>query len=236
MDEKTPRKHHGRPKGAKDKKPRKPVVRRLETLSKKRAETVPAWNDGVLTPGQAKFVAEYLVDKNATQAAIRAGVGGKNPGVYGCQLLATRKIKEAIRGALDAQMVRTSVTADMVIHKLAAIAFGDSRKVMSWGPEGLILKDSESLPDEAALLVSEVSETKGTDKGGGSLKIKTHDSLKALELLGRHFGIFQDNVTARVQSQDMGKATQEQQEKFAALTTRALDRWAAMGYPVASKE
>ena len=80
--------------------------------------------------------------------------------------------------------------------------------------------------DDVAL-VSEVSETKGTDKGGGSMRVKLHDKMKALELLGKHLGIFQD--VSRIQVQEMPEATMEEHKNFQEVANRAMDRWKSQG-------
>lgn len=80
------------------------------------------------------------------------------------------------------------VTIERIVKELAKIAFGNSRDVMTWGPKGVKLKDSAELDDDAAAMVSEVAET--TSLGGGSLKLKTHDKVAALRILGEHVGMF----------------------------------------------
>lgn len=141
-----------------------------------------------LTPKQRKFVFEYLVDLNATQAAIRAGYSKKTAGTMAQRLVAKSHVREAIRAAQSRREKRTEITQDRVLNELARIAFGNSRAVMSWGPGGLTLRNSEDLTEDEAALVSEVRET--TTKDGGSLALKTHDKMKALELLGKHLGMF----------------------------------------------
>ncbi len=142
-----------------------------------------------LTPKQRKFVFEYLVDLNATQAAIRAGYSKKTAGTMAQRLIAKSHIREAIRAAQSRREKRTEITQDRVLNELARVAFGNSRAVMSWGPGGLTLRNSEDLTEDEAALVSEVRATTTRD-GSGSLALKTHDKMKALELLGKHLGMF----------------------------------------------
>lgn len=145
-----------------------------------------------LTPKQQRFVEEYLVDLNATQAAIRAGYSQKTAGQIGERLLKKVEIQQALTERMKAREQRTEVTQDKIVKELAKIAFGDPRNVMSWGPNGVNLKDSADLTDDQAAFVSEVSET--TTEHGGSLKLKTNDKLKALDLLAKHLGMFKDKV------------------------------------------
>lgn len=141
-----------------------------------------------LSPKQAAFVAEYLIDLNATQAAIRAGYSEKSADKIGAQLLGKTRVREAIEKSQAKRTERTEVTADRVVTELAKIAFADPRDLMEWGPDGLMLKDCRIIPDVAAAAVAEVSE------GKDGMKLKKLDKLKALELLGRHLGMFTDKV------------------------------------------
>lgn len=145
-----------------------------------------------LTPKQAAFVVEYLVDLNATQAAIRAGYSAKTAYRIGAELLHKTSVAEAIQKAQARREVRTEITQDQVVTELAKIAFGNVRDVMEWGPRGVTLKDSAALTEAQAAGVAEVSES--VTKDGGSIKLKRHDKVKALELLGRHLGMFTDKV------------------------------------------
>lgn len=145
-----------------------------------------------LTDKQAAFVAEYLVDLNATQAAIRAGYSERTAYRIGAELLQKTSVAEAIAAGQAKRAQRVEITADRVVAELAKIAFADPRDLMEWGPDGVKLKASADLTEEQAASVAEVSET--TTKDGGSLKLKKHDKVKALELLGRHIGMFKDKV------------------------------------------
>jgi phage terminase small subunit len=142
-----------------------------------------------LTVKQQRFVDEYLVDPNATQAALLAGYSKRSAAAIGFENLQKPAVAAAIDEARAARSERTGITADRVLNELAKIAFADQRKVMTWGPDGVTLVDSETLDDNAAAMVAEVSET--TTKDGGSLKLKTHDKVGALKLLGEHLGLFE---------------------------------------------
>jgi len=145
-----------------------------------------------LSQKQQRFVDEYLVDLNATQAAIRAGYSKKTAASQGERLLRNVEIQLLIQERMAERGKRTEISQDSIVKELARIAFGDPRKVMEWGPNGVKLRPSTELSDEDAAIVSEVSET--TSANGGSLKLKTNDKLKALELLGRHMGMFKEKV------------------------------------------
>lgn len=147
---------------------------------------------GKLTQKQKRFVAEYLCDLNATQAAIRAGYSQKTAARIGVELLNKTQVAEAIQKAMKRREKRTEVSQDRVVAELARVAFGDLRGAVTWGPGGVKLVDSQDLTDDEAAAIAEVSET--VTKDGGSTRIKRHDKVKALELLGRHLSMFADKV------------------------------------------
>ncbi|MDR1515435.1 MAG: terminase small subunit [Synergistaceae bacterium] len=143
-----------------------------------------------MTPKQTRFVEEYLIDMNATQAAIRAGYAENTAYSVGQRLM--KNVETEINSALAERSKRTGVTADRVVQELARIAFVDTRQIFEWGPDGVTLRPSDELTDDEAAIVAEVSETRSAV--GGSIKAKRFDKLKALELLGSHLGMFNDKV------------------------------------------
>ena len=78
---------------------------------------------GKLTPKQRQFVDEYLIDLNATQAAIRAGYKAENADVTGPELLGKPWVSAAIQARKAARTKRTEVSQDDVIRELKAVAF-----------------------------------------------------------------------------------------------------------------
>ena len=240
MDQKPKASKRGRPKGSRDRAPRKiakDVVRKrkpkvvdpdvqIKTVQSHIA-AVPAWIQGRnLPPKHAVFVAEYLEDMDGVMACLRMGYKDHKAAKQASQAYMKRPgVMEAIQSAVQARAVRTAVTGDRIIEELARIAFTSPTAVMSWGPEGIILKDSMGLKENELALVAEVSETKPTEKGGGSLKVKLHDKMKALELLMRNLGMLTDNMTLRAQVQDAGKADAEDKEVLKDVLTRARERW-----------
>ena len=144
----------------------------------------------MLTPRQERFVEEYIVDLNATQAATRAGYSAKTAMQQGDRLLRNVEVATAIQQAKLERSQRTQVTADWVIEQYRRIAAADMRHYTTWGPMGVTLKNSSELTDEQAAAVAEVSES--TSKDGGSLKFKLHDKLKALDALAEHTGVIKN--------------------------------------------
>ena len=145
-----------------------------------------------MTPKQERFVQEYLIDLNATQAAIRAGYSSKRADAIGYENLRKPEIQNAISKAQDKRSARTEVSQDRVVKEIARIAFADPRKIFKCGPDGVTLLDSGDLTDDEAAAISEVSET--TTESGGNIKAKLLDKLKALELLCRHLGMFTEKI------------------------------------------
>lgn len=148
-----------------------------------------------LTPGQQRFIEEYLVDLNGGQAAKRAGYSDTNGSHYqtAARLLRNVTISSAIDKALAERGERLGARSDNVVKELMRIAFADPRRVMSWNESGLVLDPSESLDDDAAAAISEVSEKTTPVKGGGvkrEQRLKMHDKIRALELLGKHLGMW----------------------------------------------
>ena len=140
-----------------------------------------------LTPRQSRFVQEYLIDLNATNAAIRAGYSLSSADTLGPRLVRNSGVAAAIESAMVARVERTKVSQDSVITELASIAFSDMRMFAEWGPNGVVLKNSTDSGVESGC-VAEVNHT--VSSGGGSLKIRLHDKVRALELLGKHLGLF----------------------------------------------
>lgn len=139
-----------------------------------------------LTDKQRRFVEEYLVDLNATQAAIRAGYSRDTAGSIGSENLKKPEIAAAVAKAQEARAQRTEVTADRVLQELALIGFSDPRALMTWGAGGVILRESTELTDAEAALLSEVAETKD------GMRVKLHSKLDALGKLGQHLGLFKE--------------------------------------------
>ena len=140
-----------------------------------------------LTPKQRRFVEEYLVDLNATQAAIRAGYSKKTSGRIGAENLQKPVIQGAIEKAMNHLSDRTAVSQEKVVRELARIAFVDPTKVIDFA-RGTIMNDL-SEDDRAALAGVKV-------KDGDTVterEVKLLDKLRALELLGKHLGMFTDN-------------------------------------------
>ena len=137
---------------------------------------------------QKTFCQEYIIDFNGAQSAIRAGYSKKTAKVKASQLLTIINIQSEILAAIKKRSERTGITQDRVVLELARIAFSDMKDFAAWDKAGVTLNDSDEMTEEETRCVSEVSET--VTKDGGSIKFKLHDKKSALELLGKHLGMF----------------------------------------------
>jgi phage terminase small subunit len=153
-----------------------------------------------LTPKQARFVQEYIVDLNATQAAIRAGYSEDTAHSIGHENLSKPEISTAVQAAMDMRAERTGITVDRVLVELAKLGFADIRQIFT---EGGQLRDIASLPDDVAASVQsiEVVTRPGAevDENGNRTieyvhKIKLADKKGPLELLGKHLNVFVDRI------------------------------------------
>lgn len=140
-----------------------------------------------LTPKQARFVDEYLVDLNATQAAIRAGYAPKDADVQGPRLLGNVGIAAAVARAQAERSARIGLTAERVLEELSRLAFSDMGDFAEWSEKGVALRASGGLDTRCVLEVKETSKQFGSDVG-----IKLHDKVAALKLVGQHLGLFPD--------------------------------------------
>ncbi|KGM50652.1 terminase small subunit [Pseudooceanicola atlanticus] len=150
-----------------------------------------------LTAKQARFVEEYLIDLNATQAAIRAGYSGKTAAAVGHENLRKPKIAEAIASAKGERSDRTKIDSDWVLKRLADEADADMadlyddngnlKPVHEWPAiwrKGLVAGlDVEEITVEGQVV-------------GHVKKIKISDRIKRIELIGKHVEVqaFRDQV------------------------------------------
>ncbi len=142
-----------------------------------------------MTKRQQRFCEEYLLDLNATQAAIRAGYSPETAGAIGAENLKKPQIQNDIARRMADRSRRTGVNTDRVVLELARIAFANAGDLIDAGDA--TLKDDASRDDLAA-----IQSIKVKDMGdmGIEREIRMADKLKALELLGRHLGIFNDRL------------------------------------------
>lgn len=152
-----------------------------------------------LTDKQRRFVDEYLIDLNATQAAIRAGYSTKTADRIGPELLGKTCVSEAISKKMAARSRRTGVNQDRVVLELAKIAFAKMTDIVD--SNGKIKEDAS--PDDLACIES-IKYKESDNEYGGSVEreVKIASKLKALELLGKHLGMWSDKFNVTVEKSE----------------------------------
>jgi phage terminase small subunit len=169
-----------------------------------------------LAPKEKRFVAEYLVDLNASQATLRAGYSRGRARQTGWDLLRKARVAEAIATAQADLAGKISVTVERIVTELARIGFSDIRDVVRWhsvaanGPDQsettaarpisvVEVKSAHELAPEAAAAIAELSV-----QPGGGIRVRLHDKRAALVALGKHLGMFGDrrehasNITVEI--------------------------------------
>lgn len=141
-----------------------------------------------LTDKQKEFVRQYLVDLNATQAAIRAGYSMKTAYRQGADLLQKTSIREAIEKAQAKRARRVEVTQDYVLSNLVEVV----ERTMQRAP--VTDRKGEQVTDE---------------EGRAVWTFDAKNANRALELLGKHLGIFTDKIRAEVSGPDGGPVASE---------------------------
>lgn len=142
-----------------------------------------------LTEKQKKFIEEYLIDLNATQAAIRAGYSVKTADQQASRMLTNVKVQQAIAEKMAERSRRTGINQDRVLTELAKIAFVNADDVIN--AQDATTKEGASRDDLAAIQSIKV---KKNGEDGVEREIKLADKLKALEMLGRHLGMWNDKL------------------------------------------
>lgn len=160
-----------------------------------------------LTARQKRFIGEYLVDLNATQAALRAGYSEKSAGKIGFQLLEKTRVQEEIDKAMRAREKRTNITQDMVLEEYRQLGFSkitdyltvrterilvgrdmETNEPISEIRQLLILKDTSEIPKDKLAAIAEIKETQH------GLSFKLHDKKGALDSIAKHLGMFVERL------------------------------------------
>lgn len=145
-----------------------------------------------MTKKQKLFCEEYLIDLNATQAAIRAGYSPGTAGSIGGENMQKPEIRAYIDRAMAERSKRTGINADRVVMELAKIALVNAADVIN--ADDATLRDDAAPEDTAAIQSVKVKTFPTKDGEGVEREIKMADKIKALELLGKHLGMFKDKL------------------------------------------
>ena len=149
-----------------------------------------------LTEKQKRFVDEYLIDLNATQAAIRAGYSPKTANEQGTQNLAKLSIQDAVAKAMAERSRRTGINQDRVLQELAKLAFVKITDVID--TENAKIKSGGNEEDLACIQAVKIK----PNEWGTEREVKLCDKKSALELLGKHLGMFKDNLSLTVDTSE----------------------------------
>lgn len=140
-----------------------------------------------LTEKQKRFCEEYLIDLNATRAYKEAYPSVKREETAAsaaARMLRNVKVAEHIRERMEDRQKRTEITQDRVLRELAAIAFADVTDIVSFNGGRVVIKPTDDLPRETRKIIA------GIKEGQYGTEVKTYDRIRALELLGKHLGMF----------------------------------------------
>lgn len=165
-----------------------------------------------MTDAQKRFCDEYLIDLNATRAykvAYPRCKKDETANAASSRMLRNVKVQEYISEKQKEIEKRTEVTQDMVIKELAKIAFLDIRKLYTENGQLKNVADIDSDTAGAISSLETLEEYEGygddREKIGDTQKVRLLDKTKALELLGRHLGIFNDKIDVNVKEKEEKK-------------------------------
>ena len=169
-----------------------------------------------LTEKQERFVEEYLVDLNATQAAIRANYSKKTAYSQGQRLLKNVEVQEAIQTAVKKRSERTEITQDMVLKELASVAFANgtdfARVVVREEPVHVVDEDGQLQQVVKKVQKVELFDTEKVDEkkraaiasikeGKYGIEVSSYDKIRALELIGKHLGMFDTKTPQKTEAE-----------------------------------
>lgn len=148
-----------------------------------------------LNEKRQRFVEEYLIDLNGTQAAIRAGYSAKTANEQASRLLTNVNVQQAISAAMAERSKRTGINQDRVVLELAKIALVKITDIVD--SQGRI--KSTATDDDLACIESVKYKKFESDTGSSvEREVKIASKLKALELLGKHLGMWNDKLDVNI--------------------------------------
>ncbi len=148
-----------------------------------------------LTPKQEKFCREYMIDKNRTQAAIRAGYSKKTANEQGSRLLANVKIQTRVAGLEQEYAKKTGIKIEDILIELKNFAFSDITETLLLSPEQV-----KELPEDVRRLITKYKHTtktyindNGPDTKEDIIELWFVDKMKAFDMLNRHLGFYEED-------------------------------------------
>lgn len=152
-----------------------------------------------MTKKQKIFADEYLIDLNATRAyraAYPSVKKNETAAAAAARMLRNVKVAEYVSERMQERQERTEVTQDMVVKELAAIGFAKATDYVTIKGGTVCIKDTDSLSDDQICAIA------GIKEGANGIEIKLNDKEKALELLGRHLGMWNDKLDIKTPAID----------------------------------
>jgi phage terminase small subunit len=174
-------------------------------ISRKSAGKATKSTKPTLNARQEQFVAEYLIDLNATQAAIRAGYSPKTASEQSFDLLRKPQIAQAIAEKRQEAQKSTNITVERVLKEVAGLAFFDVRKLVNADGSPKRITD---LDDETARAIQgiELQTVKDGENDFALVrKYKVADKNAALEKLMKHLGLFEKDNSQNNPAEAMAK-------------------------------
>ena len=197
-----------------------PEEERLETVALfilLRLEVVSV--AGKMTPKMQKFVDEYLVDLNATQAAIRAGYSKKTAYSIGVSNLKKPEIQAAIQKRQKSAAEKLEITRERVLKELASIGFAKATDFLTIQGGHVLIKDSDDVAADKLAALASVKE------GMYGVEVKLADKARALEMLGKYLGLFDGtNPEGDTQKNTMAREYVVENNDFSEFEHLTLDR------------
>lgn len=141
-----------------------------------------------LTPQQELFVRQYVLDLNATKAALRAGYKSKNARIQGSYLLSKPDIQAAVKARMERRFEKVDISTDDVLRLMRKFAFTDLSGVFEVRGGRCYITDTAHLSEDQMACISEIKQT------AEGIQVKLISREKMVELLGRHMGMFMDKL------------------------------------------
>lgn len=155
-----------------------------------------------LTSKQVQFCYEYLIDFNATQAAIRAGYSERSAGTIGDQNMQKLAIMELLTILKDERIARARKTGDDVLQELENISFSRMNRIVRVGGDGdLFVKDSDELDDADAAAIESISVVH--KKHGKETNVKLYPKIPALTLLAKQHKVCTDKLSIGLDAENL---------------------------------
>lgn len=153
----------------------------------------PVWA-AQLTPREHRFVSEYIIDLNATEAGVRAGLGKTRKS--STEIASRLRRKQTVAQAISVLIAQNSgATSSRLIEELGKLAFSSITDVVKVKNGQVIVTDTDDLTPDQRASIAEISETVG--EGGRTIKVKLHDKLSALDKLAKVLSIYKEREAPR---------------------------------------